>query len=118
MKTYSLAHLTDSDLTSGLFNSIARDRASTVHVLVHIAEFDKRKLFRPAAFPSMIVYCERKLHLPRGAAFKRITVARKAREVPELFVAVEDGRLNLSTALLLVPHLTRKNCAELLGIAA
>jgi hypothetical protein len=98
MKKYSLTHLTDRDLRSGLVAAIAQDRASTVRVLAHVAEFDERKLYLPAAYPSMIDYCERELHLSRSAAYKRITVARCGRDFPDLFANKTRAELELILA--------------------
>ncbi len=63
MKTYSLSHLSDHALLRDLAALVARDRETTAALLAHIAEVDARKLYLPAAYPSMFLYCVQELHL-------------------------------------------------------
>src|SRR6266516_6691956 len=49
---------------------------------------------------------------------KHIRAARTARRFPVIFSAVADGRLHLSAVVLLTPHLTSANAAELVAAAA
>src|SRR5262249_40214129 len=107
----------DGSLLGALAALVARDRATTAELLAHIAEVDARKLYLPAGYPSMHAYCEQELRLSEDAANKRIRVARKAREVPALFGAIADGRLNLSGVILLASHLTPDNADELIRAA-
>jgi 5-methylcytosine-specific restriction endonuclease McrA len=98
--------------------SASRDRLSTASLLARIAEFDARKHYRPAAYPSMFAYCVGQLHFSEDAAAKRIHAALTARAFPALFPAVADGRLHLSGVVLLAPHLTVGNAEELLAAAS
>jgi hypothetical protein len=118
MKCYSLAHLSDGALRHDLAAAIARDRASTAELLAHIAEFDARKLYRPAGYPSMHAYCVGELRLSEDAASKRIHAARAARQFPAIFPALADGRLHLTGVGMLAAHLTRENADALLTAAA
>ena len=63
MPTYSLSHLSDYVLLRELEELVAQDRATTAQMLVHIAEIDARKLYLPAAYPSMYTYCVHELRL-------------------------------------------------------
>ena len=118
MSTYSLSHVSDAVLARDLVAAAARDRASTATLLAHIAEFDARKLYLPAAHSSMYSYCVHELRLCEQAAFKRIRAARTARQYPAIFTAIADGRLHLSAVILLAPYLTPENADELLEAAA
>jgi hypothetical protein len=115
---YSLSHLCDQTLLRDLATLVARDRMTTAALLAHLAECDARKLYPPAAYPSMHAYCVHELRLAEEAAFKRIHAARTARQFPALFAAVAEGRLHLTAVILLAPHLTRENADELLAAAA
>ena len=117
MCTYQLSHLSDGSLLSGLKTLLARDRETTAALLAHLAEVDERKLYLPAAYPSMYTYCVGELHLCEQAAFKRILAARTARRFPALFEALAEGRLHLSAVCLLAPHLTPENAEGLLAAA-
>jgi hypothetical protein len=54
------------------------------------------------------------LHMSEDTAYKRIQAARAARDFPEILDRLEDGRLHLTAVVILKPHLTRENAAELL----
>src|SRR5439155_1343989 len=104
MRAYSLTHLGDAVLTRELAAVVAHERTATAAVLAHLAEFDARRLYLPAGYPSMVAYCLHELHLSEDGAYKRIHAARAARQFPALFSAVAEGRLHLTGAGLLAPH--------------
>src|SRR5436190_13450977 len=103
---YCLSHLSDGALLRDLTSLVARDRATTAELLAHLAEVDARKLYRPAGYPSMYAWCMGELNMSEDAACKRICAARMARRFPAILPAVADGRLHLSTVVMLAPHLT------------
>ncbi|TMQ63981.1 MAG: hypothetical protein E6K78_10045 [Candidatus Eisenbacteria bacterium] len=106
MNPYALSHVSDGALLRGLTALVARERAATATLLAHLAEVDARRLYLPAAYPSMYAYCLGELHLSEEAAFKRIHAARAARRFPAIFAALAEGRLHLSAVVMLAPHLT------------
>jgi len=118
MNTYSLTHLSDQVLLRDLASLVARDRSTTAGLLAHIAEVDTRRLYLPAAYPSMFAYCVHELHLSEDAAAKRIQAARAARRFPVIFQALADGRLHLTGVGMLAPCLTPENAADLLATAS
>jgi hypothetical protein len=113
-----LSHLSDGELKRELASVTARERSSTALVVAHIEDFETRRLYAPAGFPSMFAYCTRELHYSEQAALKRIRAARAARRFPAAVTALAEGRLHLSAVVLLKPHLTRRNAAELLEAAS
>ena len=117
MKTYSLSHLSDQTLLHDLTTLDDQHRSTTAALLAHLAEFDTRRLYLPAAFPSLFLYCVHQLRWCEQAAFKRIRAARTARRFPAIFSAVAEGRLHLSAVVLLAPYLTSENAEELLAAA-
>ena len=117
MPSYSLRHLSDELLSTGLDTSATDDRLANATLLAHIAEFDRRGLCLPTQFPSMYRYCVGHLRMSEDVAYKRVRVARVARSFPGVFDAIADGRLNLSGVTLLARHLTQANGRELLKAA-
>ena len=117
MENYSLAHVDDAVLLRELAALVARDRLTTAMLLAHIAEVDARRLYIPAGYSSMHGYCVDELRLSEDAAYKRIQAARAARQFPELFLALAEGRLHLAGVCLLAPHLTADNADELIRSA-
>jgi hypothetical protein len=122
VSNYSLSHLADHVLVRDLVALASKDRLTTAALLAHLAEVDDRKLYLPAAYPSMYLYCVRELRMSEDTAFKRIRVARIARQFPAIFSALADGRLNMCGVALLAPHLTpklpREAAEDLLAAAA
>ena len=117
MKSFSLTHLADHVLLRELHTLVAQDRSTTATLLAHLGEVDERGLYRAKAYSSMHQFCVGELGMSEDAASRRIQVARCARKHPALFQAVVDGRLNISTVLLLDPHLTGQNVDELLALS-
>ena len=110
-------YLSDPALLHGLHQLVARECTTTAELLDHVAEVDARKLYLPAAYPSMFAYCVGELRLSEDAAYKRIQAARAAARFPAIFDAVAEGRLHLSAVCLLAPHLTEDTAAGLLEAA-
>jgi len=113
----SAPYLSDPALLHGLHQLVARECTTTAELLDHVAEVDARKLYLPAAYPSMFAYCVGELRLSEDAAYKRIQAARAAARFPAIFDAVAEGRLHLSAVCLLAPHLTEDTAAGLLEAA-
>jgi hypothetical protein len=117
MTSYSLSHLSNCALLHNVTQLVTQDRTTTAALLAHLAEVDARKLYVPAACASMFVYCVRELRMSEDEAYKRISVARIARQFPGVFPMLADGRLSQTTALLLAPHLSPDNADDLLAAA-
>jgi len=117
MRTYRLTGVSDDQLLRGLAALVAQDRTTTANLLAHMAEVDARRLYAPAGYSSMHAYCVEKLHLSDDAAWKRLQVAKKVRQFPQLCAALAEGRVHLTGLNLLIPHLTVENVDELLRAA-
>lgn len=117
MRAYRLDRLSDAELLRSLASLVSQDRSTTAALLAHIAEVDARRLYAPAGYPSMHAYCVGELRLSEDAAAKRIHAARAAREFPQVFDMVADGRLHLSGLCLLASHLKPCHADGLLAAA-
>ena len=105
MSGCELAGLTDAELLDRLTCLQGRSAGLLVELLAHLGEVDARRLYAPRACSSMHRYCVQRLGMSGGAAYKRIAVARAGREFPFLLEVIGAGRLHLTGAVLLVPHL-------------
>ena len=114
---YSLTHLDDAALLARLHDLVAQEQQHTAALLAHLAEVDARRLYRQAACASLFAYCTEILHYAEGAAYKRITAARAARQYPLIFDLVARGALHLAAVCLLAPHLDAHNHGALLQAA-
>lgn len=117
MHSRCLTHLTDSSLESQLSSLASRDCIHTADLLAHMAEFDARRRFAAAGYPSMSAYCRQALHMSKEVAFKRIRVARIAHQFPAVYDAIADSRLHVCAVVLLASHLTPEYADDLLAAA-
>ena len=110
--------LPDDALTAELGRLAGREREATAAFVVHLAEFDARRLYEGAGYQSMFSYCRTVLRLSEDAAYNRIKAARAARLFPAIVAMLTDGSLSPTTVRLLAPHLTAENHEPLLASAA
>ena len=117
MKTYSRVHLKDEVLLRDLALHLSQDRTNTATLLADLGEVDFRKLYVPASYPSMYLYCLYEHHMSEDMAYKRIQAARAAWRFPAIFPALAEGRLHLTAVVLLAPYLSPDTADELIMAA-
>lgn len=110
--------LDNVELTAELTRLARCEREATVALIVHLAEFDARRLFEGAGYSSLFRYCMAVLQLSEDAVYNRIAAARSARRYPGIIEELESGVLSLTTVRLLAGHLTPENQQDLLAAAA
>jgi hypothetical protein len=118
MKITHASRLTDNELVTAVARLAHGEREATVALIVHLAEFDARRLFTGEGFPSTFKYCLEVLHLSEDAAFNRIEAARTARRFPAVLEMLIAGALSPTTARMLARHLTLENHEGLLAAAS
>ena len=67
-------------------------------------------------YHSLFDYCVRRFNLSEGSVYRRTQVARVCR-FPQLLEAISQGRLHLTGASLIAPHLTDENVGRLIAEA-
>jgi len=118
MRITHASHLGNAELAAELSRLARCEREATAALIVHLAEFDARRLFEGAGYSSLFRYCMEVLHLSEDAVYNRIKAARAAREYPVIIDMLESGALTPTTVRLLAPHLTNENDQELLAAAS
>jgi hypothetical protein len=118
MKITDASCLTNAELTTELNRLASGEREATVALIVHLSEFDARRLYEPAGFSSTFSYCQEVLRLSEDAASNRIAAARAARKYPAIVDMLMAGDLSPTTARMLARHLTAENHAQLLSAAS
>jgi hypothetical protein len=108
-------HLADDELTREVGRLSRTEREMTAALVAHLAEFDARRLYLGAGYPSLFAYCTKVLHLSEHGTYNRIEAGRAARQFPVILEMLHDGSLNLAILRVLAPHLTRDNHGELLA---
>src|SRR5713101_2042003 len=118
MKITHASHLSDQELTTALRRLAQDEREATVALIVHLAEFDARRLYEPAGFSSLFKYGRAVLRLSEDAVYNRIQSARAARRFPVIVDMLLARTLSPTTARLLARRLTPENHQELLAAAS
>jgi 5-methylcytosine-specific restriction endonuclease McrA len=111
-------NLSDAALIHRFDTVHSNEDAAAADVLECIVDFEERKLWVAAGYPSLLDYCVGKLRRTRDSARKRIHAAHTAQRFPMIFSLVAQGRLHLSAVVLLAPYLTPENANELFAAAA
>jgi hypothetical protein len=117
MKITDASHLSNVALVSEVGRLAGREREATVAFIVHLAEFDARRLYAEAGRSSTYAYCLEVLRLSEDAAWNRIDAGRAARAHPAVLDLLVSGALSPTTARMLRPHLTAENAQDLLAAA-
>jgi hypothetical protein len=82
-----------------------------------IQDVDQNKIFYKLRYSSLFDYAQRELKLSPDVALNFIAVARKAIQVPELKLAIDEGSLTVSKARKITPVLTSTNKTHWLELA-
>jgi hypothetical protein len=109
-----ISELADAELLSNTRALVGRSNQVLAALLAHLGEVEARGLHRTRACSSLYAYCIYELRLSEDAAVSRVTAARLARQFPVLLDAIASGELHLTGLLMLGPHLTSENHADLL----
>jgi len=104
-----LTSLTDHELLSQLEKLRCREHETTIEILRHLNEVERRKLHLKLGYSSLFVYCTEKLGYSESAAGRRIQAARCMRRFRLVERMVENNELSLSTVSLIAPILTAEN---------
>jgi hypothetical protein len=110
-----ISTLSDAELLANTRALIGRSNQVLAALLAHLGEVEARGLHRHRACSSLYAYCIYELRLSEDEAVRRVAAARLVRKLPELLDAVAAGELHLTGLLLLGPHLTRENLADVLA---
>ncbi len=110
--------LSNEELLAAIRALVKKSGCIEADLLVHLGEFDERKLFLAQSFSSMFSYCVDEPGFSEDATYNRIFVARAGRRLPALIEVVRSGTIHLAGVRLLVPHLTEENHGDLLARAA
>jgi hypothetical protein len=77
-----------------------------------LGRLDEKKVFRVLGYSSLFQYCLEKLKLSKQTAYNFITVARKAKEIPQIKVEIQSGNLTVSKARRIAPVINKNNSSQ------
>src|SRR5271156_5279734 len=96
----NLKNLSDKAILNGAEKSAQAEQEATIHLLHHLIEIDRRRLFSALKYPSLFAYVVNELKYPEDRANRRISAARLLRDVPEIEEKVVSGDLSLTNMVL------------------
>src|SRR3569832_743317 len=106
--------LDDQSLRRELRFLAQREHHSLATLLIHLGEYDRRRLSEEEGYPSTFSYCVKCLGYDEGGAYRRIHAARVCKRFPHILDFIISGELSLTSLLLLSPVLTDSNQEELI----
>ena len=118
MHRFSRMHLSPEAAVKALDAIDVEEKSRVAEGIALLAVIDRRGDYLAAGFSCMRNYCMHRLHWSEDRTLRRLQVARKALSFPDLFEYLADGRLSVTTAAVVAPHLTESNSARLLLAAA
>lgn len=92
----NLKHLSNSQLNEQTLVAVEKKRLSTIEVLWHLRENERRMLYAEMGFKDLKEYCVIVLKISEGSAWRRINGMRLLQEVPEVEAQIQSGDLNLT----------------------
>ena len=114
MKKSALKTLSDKELLAQIEKIRRREHLSTIEILLHLNEVERRKLDLKLGYNSLYDYCVNHLRYSSSGAGRRVAVARCVARHPEVLDLLRSQRLNLTGVSLVASVLTEDNKAELL----
>ena len=119
-----LEALNDAELDRSAEKLVASENQNVAKLIAHLAEMSSRKTALKLGYKNLFDYCTRRLNLSAGAIPARVHVAKVCRRFPQILAALAEGRVSLTVAALIAPHVnednidtvindcTRKTCEE------
>ena len=90
------------------------ERGALADLLLSLAEFDRVAAYRELGFATFFDYLHRELRLSRGSAHYRQVATRLVERFPEIVEPLRDGRLCLTTVIVVARVMTEENRYEVL----
>ena len=109
-----LSELSDNALLKQLEELSRTENQTTIGILLHLAEVERRELYVGLGYSSLFSYCTKKLFYSEPAANRRISCARVASRFPEVLKLLESREVSLSTLSVVAGIITEENKAQVL----
>jgi hypothetical protein len=109
--------LDDESLRRDLRFLAKREHHSLGTLLIHLGEYDRRRLSEEEGYQSTYSYCVKCLGYDESGAYRRIQASRVCKRYPHILDFIISGELSLSSLLLLSPVLTDSNQESLISQA-
>ena len=94
----NIRSLEKSDLVKRTQDLVSLERKTTLELVEHLREIERRLLFLEYGYSSLFEFAVKHLGLSEGSAHRRISAMRLMRDVPEAKAKIESGEISLSNA--------------------
>lgn len=109
----NLNNLSDIQLHQSTKSTTEKERQTTVELLWHLRENEKRMLFAQMGCRDLKEYCVKELKLSEGSAWRRISAMRLLQEIPEIESKIQSGDLNLTQIAMARTHFRELKSSKL-----
>jgi hypothetical protein len=100
----TLKDLSNEDLHSKTKSVAERERLTTIQILWHLRENERRMLYAQMGYRDLKDYCIKELKYSESSAWRRISAMRVLQELPEVAEKIKNGNLNLVQMSLVRSH--------------
>ena len=100
-----LSELSNAALLADLNVLIGTARQCVARIVAYLTEVETRRLDLEGGYSSMFDFCQRKLGISQGEAYRRLNAARLAQRFPSIVERLERGAIHLSALVELRDYL-------------
>jgi hypothetical protein len=100
-RNMNLKSLTNQALDAKVISLAKKDKELLAETIIHIAEVERRKLYRQMNIKSLYAYLTDHAGFSNGSAFRFIDAGNLQLEVPELAAKIEAGKININQVRLI-----------------
>ncbi len=111
---HSLKSLSDKELLTQIQTLRRCEHLSTIDILLHLNEVERRKLHLKHGYTSLYDYCVKHLRYSSSGASRRVAVARCIGQHPEVLDLLRSQKLNVTGVSLVASVLREDNKAKIL----
>jgi hypothetical protein len=112
-----LENLSSQELDRSAQAIAAHEKHDIARFVAHIAEIGSRGFHLKLGYRSLFEYCVKRFNLTEGSVYRRTQVAGICRRFPQILEAISQGRLHLTGASLIAPHLADDTVERLIAAA-
>lgn len=109
-----LSRLSNEELIKRLERLLVDERASTLDIVQHLGEVERRRLHVNLGYDSLFSYCTEHLRYPASVAARVVQTARCARRFPDVLDRLRRGEVSPTTVAMVARVIDPANAREIL----
>jgi hypothetical protein len=113
----ALKRKSSEELDASARNLAVKDKVNDAEIIAILTELRDRDYHKELKYPNLFTYAVERLNLSEGSVFRRTQVARVCRTYPQILESLFSGRIHLTGASLIAPHLEEGDADALLAMA-